>query len=69
MKTYHHVFATNRRAPKDERVVWFHEASRDTRDDALDDKDGLTRDGYRVKIVKSAGDPLVMLAKMNAESI
>jgi hypothetical protein len=63
-KTYFHVFASNTRHGAD--AVWFHEASRDTRYDANDDRDGLKRDGYRVKIVRSAENPLRLLAALNA---
>lgn len=61
-KVYFHVFAYS------DLIGWFHEASRDTRDDANDDRDGLKRDGYRVKIIRSAHDPLAILDELNANS-
>jgi hypothetical protein len=67
-KTYFHVFfrkIDQRHAPP-KGWGWQHEASADTKLDADDYRDGLKRDGYRVKIVRSADDPLVLLAKLNA---
>lgn len=62
-KIYYHVFA---RHMARNIGAWFHEASRDTRADAQDDKDSLERDAWRVKIIRSARDPLAILAELNA---
>ena len=62
-KTYFHVFARKRRDPISD---YFHEASRDTRDDANDDAADLRNHGYYVKIVKSAADPIQLLRALNS---
>lgn len=58
-KTYYHVMYLQDSG-------WFHQFSADTRGDADCEVEGLRRDGYRVKVIRSAKDPMNELATLNS---